>query len=99
MPKLALQPLYSPDVATLAPDRLIDQLAPRFDRPSVRLTPSPALTEQQVMKRWQKLAAPEAQALLLDEQTERTMQAYQKKHRVFHRHSETACRYCGATAR
>ncbi|BCK15808.1 3-hydroxy-3-methylglutaryl-CoA reductase [Vibrio cholerae] len=83
MPKLALQPLYSPDVATLAPDRLIDQLAPRFDRPSVRLTPSPALTEQQVMKRWQKLAAPEVQALLLDEQTERTMQAYQKNIEYF----------------
>ncbi len=54
MPKLALQPLYSPDVATLAPDRL-----------------------------WQKLAAPEAQALLLDEQTERTMQAYQKNIEYF----------------
>lgn len=35
------------------------------------------------MKRWQKLAAPEAQALLLDEQTERTMQAYQKNIEYF----------------
>jgi hydroxymethylglutaryl-CoA reductase (NADPH) len=68
---------------THAHDKLTDQLAPRFDRPNLRLTPSPALTEQQVMKRWQKLRAPEAQALLLDEQTKLTMQSYQKNIEYF----------------
>ncbi|WP_141238908.1 hydroxymethylglutaryl-CoA reductase [Vibrio metoecus] len=88
MPKFALLPPYSPDVATienhtLDNDRLTEQLAPRFHRPPLRLTPSPALNEQQVMKRWQKLDAPQAQALLLDEHTEQTMLAYQKNIEYF----------------
>ncbi|MGL4827722.1 MAG: hydroxymethylglutaryl-CoA reductase [Vibrio sp.] len=83
MPKFALLPPYSPDMATLDNDMLTEQLAPRFHRPNLRLTPSPALNEQQVMKRWQKLDAPQAQALLLDEHTEQTMQAYQKNIEYF----------------
>lgn len=83
MPKFALLPPYSPNMATLDNDTLTEQLAPRFHRPNVRLTPSPALNEQQISKRWQKLAAPQAQALLLDEHTARTMQAYQKNIEYF----------------
>ncbi|EEY45964.1 hydroxymethylglutaryl-CoA reductase [Vibrio mimicus] len=83
MPKFALLPPYSPDMATLDNDMLTEQLAPRFHRPNLRLTPSPTLNEQQVMKRWQKLDAPQAQALLLDEHTEQTMLAYQKNIEYF----------------
>jgi len=62
----------------ISADELQQSLAPRFDQPLNKLTPSPYLTEKNIARRWEKLNRPELQAELLDSHTGSQASAYQK---------------------
>ncbi|WCE32179.1 hydroxymethylglutaryl-CoA reductase [Vibrio sp. SCSIO 43137] len=62
----------------ISADELQQSLAPRFDQPLNKLTPSPYLTEKNIARRWEKLNRPELQAELLDSHTGNQASAYQK---------------------
>ncbi|MGC9461337.1 hydroxymethylglutaryl-CoA reductase, partial [Vibrio genomosp. F10 str. 9ZD137] len=51
---------------------------PNLDKPSLRLTPSPFLTDKNLDKRWQKLSSMTDQAQLLDASTLEQKDAYAK---------------------
>ena len=50
-------------------DELEQLLSPHFERPSLRLTPSPYITEKSIAKRWDKLSDLTDKEQLLDPQT------------------------------
>jgi len=62
----------------ISADELQQSLAPRFDQPLNKLTPSPYLTEKNIARRWEKLNRADLQAELLDSHTESKASAYQK---------------------
>lgn len=57
---------------------LEQKLSPRFERSSLRLTPSPYISEKAIAKRWSKLDHLTQQELLLDEQTLAHAELYNK---------------------
>jgi hydroxymethylglutaryl-CoA reductase (NADPH) len=80
MPKLNLSRLNQHHF--LQPDQhshtLEQKLSPRFERPQVRLTPSPYITEKTLAKRWNKLDSLTDKTVLLDEQTQAHAELYNK---------------------
>lgn len=57
---------------------LEQKLSPHFERSSLRLTPSPYISEKAIAKRWSKLDHLTQQELLLDEQTLAHAELYNK---------------------
>lgn len=80
MPKLNLSQRGCASCFTQAPhtDELEQLLSPKFDRPSLRLTPSPYISEKTLDKRWNKLQAFTDKSHLLDLHTLENAKAYSK---------------------
>lgn len=62
----------------ISADKLDQSLQPRFDKLTNKITPSPYLTEKNITRRWDKLAAPDLQAELLDPHTQAQCHVYGK---------------------
>lgn len=62
----------------ISADKLEQSLQPRFDKLTNKITPSPYLTEKNITRRWDKLAAPDLQAELLDPHTQAQCHVYGK---------------------
>lgn len=80
MPKLNLS---CPDRSLFhhpSPDgvELEQKLSPKFQRPKLRLTPSPYISERALTKRWSVLSTLTDQSILLDEQTLNNAELYNK---------------------
>lgn len=80
MPKLNLSyrgrhPIFDQGSHT---DELEQLLSPRFERPSLRLTPSPYISEKTLSKRWDKIAPLTDKAHLFDPHTQVHADLYNK---------------------
>lgn len=80
MPKLNLSyrdlhPIFDQGPHT---DELEQLLSPRFERPSLRLTPSPYISQKTLEKRWQKIDPLTEKKHLLDEHTLEHAEHYNK---------------------
>ena len=62
----------------ISADKLELSLKPNFEKPTNKLTPSPYLTDRNIIRRWDKLANPALQAELLDVHTQAQSKAYEK---------------------
>nr|VVV05794.1 hypothetical protein AW0309160_03277 [Aliivibrio wodanis] len=62
----------------ISADKLEQSLKPNFEKPTKKLTPSPYLTDKNLIRRWDKLANPALQAELFDVHTQAQSQAYEK---------------------
>ncbi|NOI13727.1 hydroxymethylglutaryl-CoA reductase [Vibrio hepatarius] len=80
MPKLNLSQNGTTSIFEQGPDtdKLEQLLEPHFERPSLRLTPSPYISEKNLTKRWQKLESLTDQDALLDEQSKTNAELYNK---------------------
>lgn len=80
MPKLNLShrnttPFLEPDDC---PSQLEQKLRSQHQRPQVRLTPSPYISEKALAKRWDKLSTLTEKSVLLDPQTQENAELYNK---------------------
>lgn len=80
MPKLNLSQRGRASCFTQSPltDELEQLLSSRFERPSLRLTPSPYISEKTLNKRWGKLESITDKSQLLDPHTLGNAEAYNK---------------------
>ncbi|NRB68056.1 MAG: hydroxymethylglutaryl-CoA reductase [Vibrio sp.] len=80
MPKLNLSHRDKDTVFNQGPqsDHLEQQLKPHFERTAIRLTPSPYISEKNIVKRWDKLGAFTSKEALLDPVTAQQSDVYNK---------------------
>ncbi len=62
----------------LSADKLEQSLSPHFEKPTNKITPSPYLTEKNLVRRWGKLDNDALQAELLDPHTQAQSHVYEK---------------------
>ena len=62
----------------LSADKLEQSLSPHFEKPTNKITPSPYLTEKNLVRRWGKLDNDDLQAELLDPHTQAQSHVYEK---------------------